>query len=693
MEEHEVRAMERSYERERGQDAIFLQRLQELRARQVRRESQARASDPEHDYWESLLFKKTRFDYDNWHLFQIRIKFGERTGRQLRHSAASCQLCELTWSVVNKYQDSAQDLNTCKIHVDLLINHRSFKPEGVLILLDAGDDFEPTETLNLFSAEEADSHLIRNSHPPDSSSPEIWSTISTCLSTCLYEHKACREDMETTWLPTRLIDVGVSSEQSEPKVILSTSITTTNEHLRVNYLALSHRWGKSRFATLKKSSIRELERRIPATGLSQTFRDAISVCHRLCVRYLWIDSLCIIQDCADDWNREASMMAKVYQNSYCILAASEAEKPHQGLFRQRDTTLFTPLGVLYERATGASEHYNCLYDSWLHATEETPLRKRGWVLQEHRLSPRTIHFATPIIWECRELTASEAELSGISNGDKRKWPSKKIQSPAPRPQAMDLLDHECALTRPEDKLVAISGIARVIAAKLEDEYLGGIWRKYITNGLLWVTNSTLETREASRSVSYIAPSWSWASVDGPILPFWDNQRLVGSFIELIEAKIIPLAGDPFGQLTDGYLDVRGKIFVWPISLMEELHEKRLDKPNSDVDSINSGSSSEHELDIAINLDDPMQTDWSNRTTYFLPVAEVENIHAVPNCFQGLLLQKTMSQVPNPNTPTMYERIGIGAAIKNVDSTKIAEKILLWNHPPWPAEELETIRLV
>ncbi|PMD41156.1 hypothetical protein L207DRAFT_527816 [Hyaloscypha variabilis F] len=365
--------------------------------------------------------------------------------------------------------------------------------------------------------------------------------------------------------------------------------------------------------------------------------------------------------------------------------------PFPGLFR------FQISGVYWwrfgeQRATGASEHYNCLYDSWLHATEETPLRKRGWVLQEHRLSPRTIHFATPIIWECRELTASEAEPTGISNGDKRKWPSKKIQLPAPRPQAMDLLDQwelafsdfsECALTRPEDKLVAISGIARVIAAKLEDEYLGGIWRKYITNGLLWVTNSTLETREPSRSVSYIAPSWPWASVDGPILPFWDNQRLVGSFIELIEAKIIPLAGDPFG----------GKIFVWPISLMEELHEKRLDKPNSDVDSINSGSSSEHELDIAINLDDPMQTDWSNRTTYFLPVAEVENIHAVPNCFQGLLLQKTMSQVPNPNTPTMYERIGIGAAIKNVDSTKIAEKILLWNHPPWPAEELETIRLI
>jgi hypothetical protein len=61
----------------------------------------------------------------------------------------------------------------------------------------------------------------------------------------------------------------------------------------------------------------------------------------------------------------------------------------------------------------------------------------------------------------------------------------------------------CALTKPEDKLVAISGVARVIAAKLEDEYLGGIWRKNIAKGLLWTSTWTLDTRETSRSASCI----------------------------------------------------------------------------------------------------------------------------------------------------------------------------------------------
>jgi hypothetical protein len=98
------------------------------------------------------LVKNTKFDYDDWNMFQKVIKFGERTGRHLRHSSASCQLCELTWSLVIKYQDSVQDLNTCKVRVDLLINDKSFRPEGVLIRLEEGDEFQVAETVNVSPA-------------------------------------------------------------------------------------------------------------------------------------------------------------------------------------------------------------------------------------------------------------------------------------------------------------------------------------------------------------------------------------------------------------------------------------------------------------------------------------------------------------------------------------------------------------
>jgi hypothetical protein len=43
-----------------------------------------------------------------------------------------------------------------------------------------------------------------------------------------------------------------------------------------------------------------------------TFRDAFDLSNRLGISYLWIDSLCIIQDDDEDWQRESSSMGLVY---------------------------------------------------------------------------------------------------------------------------------------------------------------------------------------------------------------------------------------------------------------------------------------------------------------------------------------------------------------------------------------------
>jgi hypothetical protein len=169
--------------------------------------------------------------------------------------------------------------------------------------------------------------------------------------------------------------------------------------------------------------------------------------------------------------------------------------------------------------------------------------------------------------------------------------------------------------------------------------------------------------------------------------------LVRSFIDLVEAKVVPLAGDPFGQLTDGCIDVRGKIFVLPVNVIEELYERFPEIPNPDVDS-SCSSTSENQETLDFSLDAPTQTDWISRKTYFLPVAELENMwDPAQDCFHDLLIQKTINQLPSTNTPRMYERVGIAAARSGADASKVAEKISLWTHPPWPAEELETFRLV
>lgn len=73
-------------------------------------------------------------------------------------------------------------------------------------------------------------------------------------------------------------------------------------------------------------------RGIPWELLPTTFRDAIQVTKGLGIRYLWIDSLCIIQDDDVDWKEESSKMASIYQNSFLTICATAAPDDEAGLW-------------------------------------------------------------------------------------------------------------------------------------------------------------------------------------------------------------------------------------------------------------------------------------------------------------------------------------------------------------------------
>jgi hypothetical protein len=256
----------------------------------------------------------------------------------------------------------------------------------------------------------------------------------------------------------------------------------------VNYLALSHIWGRSQFTKLTTSNFRGLRERISPSDLSQTFQDAIIVARRLGVRYLWIDSLCIVQDSLADWETESSMMNLVYKNSLCTIAASEATKPHHGLFKNRDTSSLTSFRVLFT-LEDLSKSYYCYYDRWQDVGEKKPLSQRGWVVQERLLSPRTIHFVTPVFWECRELIACETYPNGLDwrrmAGTHKIWSTMRIkQEDLDKWNVVVRNFSVCALTRSEDKLVAISGVAKALQPVFQDEYLAGLWRKQLIAGLL-----------------------------------------------------------------------------------------------------------------------------------------------------------------------------------------------------------------
>lgn len=158
------------------------------------------------------------------------------------------------------------------------------------------------------------------------------------LTGCLDGHPSCAShpplfqspgSPHSPFLPTRLINVGMH-ESDHPFIDDST-------HRRGSYFTLSYKWGSHSSSTVltTRATLEEHKLRLPLSSLGQTFKDAIELTRRMEVRYLWIDSLCIIQDDHEDKAREIPQMADIYENCLVMLSACVGEDPTTGLFNDR----------------------------------------------------------------------------------------------------------------------------------------------------------------------------------------------------------------------------------------------------------------------------------------------------------------------------------------------------------------------
>ena len=118
---------------------------------------------------------------------------------------------------------------------------------------------------------------------------------------------------------------------------------------------------------------------IPILELPMLYQDAVTACKQLEVRYLWIDSLCIIQDQELDWTREIAVMEAVYSNALCNIEASHATDSSGRLFFSRNQTRITPFPVMVEwHQDGALQFYLVDLSVQLkNDMKEAPLVKRA----------------------------------------------------------------------------------------------------------------------------------------------------------------------------------------------------------------------------------------------------------------------------------------------------------------------------
>lgn len=137
----------------------------------------------------------------------------------------------------------------------------------------------------------------------DSSSPSCMAFVRNCMTECYEQHPRCRIVSPEKFTPTRLLYVG---DQLEDIRLFDAASTG----LQFQWAALSHCWGGGDPFALKTDNLNTLLADLPTDRLPATFKDAVLVCRNLGIQYLWIDSLCIIQDDHGDWEREAAQMGK-----------------------------------------------------------------------------------------------------------------------------------------------------------------------------------------------------------------------------------------------------------------------------------------------------------------------------------------------------------------------------------------------
>lgn len=139
------------------------------------------------------------------------------------------------------------------------------------------------------------------------------------LHSSLRQHTKCNVSPKRPepYYPTRLVEILVPGKGEDLRLCLTREEVPTGP-----YMTLSHRWGAASFLKLTLSKLPDLVKGFSIAELPQTFQDAIVVAQRLGCQYLWIDSLCIIQDSTEDWLHEAGLMGEVYANSHCNIAAT-----------------------------------------------------------------------------------------------------------------------------------------------------------------------------------------------------------------------------------------------------------------------------------------------------------------------------------------------------------------------------------
>jgi hypothetical protein len=294
------------------------------------------------------------------------------------------------------------------------------------------------------------------------------------------------------------------------------------------YVALSYVWGPTKQFMLTKSN--HIQMMIPGaitaedTRFPRTIREAIILCKKLGEAYLWVDSLCIIQDSDEDKVEQLNLMDLVYQEAVFTLvsaAGDSADSPLPGVsLRATKQQLVQVQGL----------HLFQTLRNFEHTVNPSIWNSRGWTYQERVLSPRNVIFTTEqLFFECEHGKCSE-DLFVDFHSYGRPLPVETTLEDTPyRIPTYEKLNWDVYtslveaytnrhLSYSNDILNAFKGISHVIQRRIFDEspMIYGIPLCVLDFGILWQPAGCCERRTpADSNNSSEFPSWTWAGWIGP----------------------------------------------------------------------------------------------------------------------------------------------------------------------------------
>ncbi|KAK9780554.1 putative Heterokaryon incompatibility domain-containing protein [Seiridium cardinale] len=430
------------------------------------------------------------------------------------------------------------------------------------------------------------------------------------LNHCALHHPLCANTIPIP-LPKRVLDV---ASRDEP-FLLETNGDSGD------YIALSYCWGLVRNVDMMtigsnskgrrgapdpKPNIEKHKIQIAFVTMPKTIQDAVIVCRKLGIKYLWVDTFCIVQGDDEEWMAEHPRMATIYANAKLVIAASSAAASDSG-FLNVNSEVLMPTAEVYLRdscirvTTNTCPRHGTKTTNHSHNLSpllwDEPLNRRAWTLSEAIFSNRVLHFtSSEMVWECNHARIHETGCSWVFPnvpGDEddtfrvfrsptiaqrytrgamyRKWRSliehfsaRQINS-SPKQTDKDSL-----------RLVALARLARRFSQMLEssfdlsDVYLSGIWKGDLVQSLLWsvergapllLTKFYLPQHSSlgwRRPEPQRGPSWSWVSVEGPVyfeswLWFRQDFTVIDATVQHHDSREI------FGQVKSGVLVAYGQV--------------------------------------------------------------------------------------------------------------------------------------